>query len=94
MAVLSGFLGLVVTVLWLMIGWRAMRAHERLAESAHLAVHALRKTGGSRSSRDDNKIRELYSVFIEEVQEAKDIPFPERQEMFKTWMAERERGNA
>lgn len=24
---------LVVTILWLVIGWRAMKAHERLAES-------------------------------------------------------------
>lgn len=30
-AVLAVLWGVAVTVLWLVIGWRAMRAHERIA---------------------------------------------------------------
>ena len=33
---------LVVTILWLVIGWRAMKAHERLAESHDEIRHAVR----------------------------------------------------
>lgn len=31
LALLFGLWGLVVTIFWLVIGWRAMVAHERLA---------------------------------------------------------------
>jgi hypothetical protein len=30
---LAALWGLVVTIFWMVCGWRAMRAHERLAES-------------------------------------------------------------
>jgi len=31
LAVLSSLLGLVTTVFWIIVGWRAMRAHEEIA---------------------------------------------------------------
>ena len=34
--IIIGFFGLVTTVLWLVIGWRAMKAHEALSESVGL----------------------------------------------------------
>jgi uncharacterized membrane protein len=30
----AGFVGVLASILWLYIGWRAMRAHERLAAAA------------------------------------------------------------
>lgn len=33
---------LVITILWLVTGWRAMKAHERLADSADEIRHAVR----------------------------------------------------
>lgn len=32
LAVLALLYGAVITILWLSIGWRAMRAHERIAD--------------------------------------------------------------
>lgn len=33
-AVLLALFGIVTTILWIIIGWRAMRAHERIADAA------------------------------------------------------------
>ncbi|MEZ5303702.1 MAG: hypothetical protein R3F11_24120 [Verrucomicrobiales bacterium] len=38
LAILAVVWGLGITVLWIIIGWRAMRAHERLAESIRKLV--------------------------------------------------------
>ena len=32
----------VITILWIVIGWRAMKAHERLSESIDEIRHAVR----------------------------------------------------
>ncbi len=37
-AFLAWVFGFAVTVIWLIIGWRAMRAHEKLAEAAELTA--------------------------------------------------------
>ena len=47
MMVLFGLWGIAVAVLWLWIGWRAMRAHERLAD----AVGQLSRDGGQSGPR-------------------------------------------
>ena len=33
-ATLAGLVGIAITIFWLVVGWRAMRAHERLAQAA------------------------------------------------------------
>lgn len=33
LSVVTGLFGLAIAVLWLWIGWRAMRAHERIADA-------------------------------------------------------------
>ncbi len=32
LAVLTAIVGLITTVFWMIVGWRAMRAHERISE--------------------------------------------------------------
>ncbi len=46
-AIIAGIFGLITTIFWLVIGWRAMKAHESLSESMsmlHLEVSRLRAT--------------------------------------------------
>jgi hypothetical protein len=43
----------VVTVLWLVIGFRAMRAHESLAESMDEMRHSLRELVEKQSGKRD-----------------------------------------
>ena len=35
MAFLGILIAIVTTVFWMVVGWRAMRAHERLADTVH-----------------------------------------------------------
>lgn len=47
-------LAAIITILWLIIGWRAMRAHEKLADSMEwLARQIYRKEQDSVSSIED-----------------------------------------
>ncbi|MDF3056609.1 MAG: hypothetical protein K0R17_824 [Rariglobus sp.] len=49
-AVLSALFTLVVTILWLVIGWRAMRAHERVADNLTTLSHHVRKIADSKEA--------------------------------------------
>jgi uncharacterized membrane protein len=40
-AVLAVIFGIVTAILWLVIGWRAMRAHERVADAHERLAEAL-----------------------------------------------------
>jgi uncharacterized membrane protein len=41
-ATLALFVGLVETIFWMFVGWRAMRAHERIAEASEEGVRRMR----------------------------------------------------
>jgi hypothetical protein len=43
---------LIITILWLRIGWRAMRAHERLGASLDEIRHAIRAYFKSQNRED------------------------------------------
>lgn len=47
LAVVGGIFGIAVSILWVWIGWRAMRAHERIAD-------ALQETGSSGPGTNSN----------------------------------------
>ena len=51
---LIGAFGLVTTIIWLVIGWRAMKAHESLAESSERIRSELKKIAETQST--DRKI--------------------------------------
>lgn len=38
LAALTFLIGIITTVLWLVIGWRAMRAHEKMADYIEVMV--------------------------------------------------------
>ena len=54
LAVLAFLFGIFTTILWLVIGWRAMRAHEKIADSAEwLARQNYRQEQQPNSLGDD-----------------------------------------
>jgi uncharacterized membrane protein len=53
-AVLALIFGIVTTILWLVIGWRAMRAHERVAEAHERLAESLGLLA-SKSRADDKR---------------------------------------
>lgn len=50
LAVLSALFTLVVTILWLVIGWRAMRAHENIADNISVLSRQVGKIADSRGA--------------------------------------------
>lgn len=86
--VLSSIIGLIFTIIWIIIGWRAMRAHERLAENSSLMIHLLKNKPDGRHDKDAEQ-RKLYHIFLNEVPDAVSMPLTERQQLFKTWLNER-----
>ena len=60
-AILAGIFGLITTILWLVIGWRAMRAHESLAESTALLRREVAKlgTGLAQNAQKSNELPRL-----------------------------------
>jgi hypothetical protein len=43
-ALLAVLAGIATTIFWMMVGWRAMRAHERIAEASEQALRRFRET--------------------------------------------------
>jgi len=43
-AFLVGLFGIASAILWIIIGWRAMRAHERIADAAEQAARKMRES--------------------------------------------------
>lgn len=54
LAYLAGLFGLITTIVWLVIGWRAMKAHEALAESVALIRRDVARLGDNLTP-DDRK---------------------------------------
>lgn len=54
LTVITLFLGLFSAIFWMVVGWRAMRAHEKLADSMEwLARQYYRKEWNSDSSQEN-----------------------------------------
>ena len=54
-AIIAGVLGLVTTALWLVIGWRAMKAHEALSESVGLLQREVGRLRADLSTEEKRK---------------------------------------
>ena len=54
LAVLAFLFGIFTTILWLVIGWRAMRAHEKLANSVAWLARQNYKQEQQPNSSGDN----------------------------------------
>lgn len=82
------FFTLVVTVLWLVIGWRAMKAHEKLADQAQRANDRLRQldTVDVQGPLRDQSRR--YRDFVKQNPEVENLTSKDRHERFREWEIE------
>lgn len=55
LAVLAGIFGLITTIFWLVIGWRAMKAHEDIAESVSLLRREVSKFRDNLASEEKER---------------------------------------
>ena len=45
LAVMAYLFGIITPIFWMVVGWRAMRAHERIADASERAARRLPDTG-------------------------------------------------
>jgi len=48
LAILAVIVGILTAIFWMVVGWRAMRAHERLADAAEHIAHTYWETNPPR----------------------------------------------
>lgn len=81
---------LVVTILWLIIGWRAMRAHENISYTLMRFVASQETDKSEEIRKEAAATTRLYKKFISEVPENLDLNPKARHEAFRKWLAERD----
>jgi len=80
--------GLIVTVLWLVIGWRAMRAHEKLADQAKRVNDRLAQLDVGDQRKPLREQNRLYKEFLRSHPEMEGVTSKERHERFREWEIE------
>ena len=92
MAPLLIFFGLLTAIIWIVIGWRAMRAHERIAEQITRYVE-FASSGDLHNLRRENAVQhKQYKQFILSNPEAEKMASKDRHDLFRDWL--RSRGDA
>jgi len=89
------FLGFIFLVTWIVIGWRAMKAHEALATEARRAndrLHDADIREGELSLRNQKVAlrnqKKLYQSFLRDRPEVDELSSKERHQEFRDWLIE------
>ncbi|YCM45649.1 hypothetical protein V2O64_06410 [Verrucomicrobiaceae bacterium 227] len=81
--------GIVVTIVWLVVGWRAMKAHETLAAEARRANDRMDRLDTVDVSGSMKAQNHLYREFLRDHPEVEELSSKERHERFREWELER-----
>ncbi len=79
----AGLFGVLTTLLWLVIGWRAMRAHERIADALSAEPARRPPRDSSRSQRKDDA--PSFRQFLDEDPLAKHLDHTEQLRRYAEW---------
>lgn len=78
--------GILSAILWLIIGWRAMRAHEKIGDQVKRYVD-FATTPDLQNLRKENAVQhKLYKSFLLQHPDAETQPPKERHERFRLWL--------
>lgn len=78
--------GILIGLIWIVIGWRAMRAHEKLADSVTLHVNSHSRGDPYNLRRENATQHKHYKQFIQQTPDAEKLPSKERHEVFRDWL--------
>jgi len=81
--------GILTAIIWLDIGWRAMRAHESIAKNLTRYVDAISAVDPHNLRRDNALRHKHYKQFILSNPDAEKLPAKERHEHFRDWLRAR-----
>lgn len=94
MAALVITFGLVSAIIWLVIGWRAMRAHENIATHLARYLDSTRPDEPPRFRPEGAAQHKLYKQFLHEHPEAERQPSKERHSQFREWLRDHDGGES
>ena len=81
---------IATTILWLVIGWRAMRAHEDISHTLRRYVASQEVDKSAEIRAEMGKFNRDYKKFINEDPGRADLTPKERHEAFRKWNEERD----
>lgn len=79
------FLYILIALLWLYIAWKAMRAHESIADSLKRYVDAELAPEVRSFSAERVENKRHYKDFLRDQPGASELPAKERHEKFRAW---------
>lgn len=82
--------GILTAIIWIVIGWRAMRAHERIADSVTRHLHASNRDDPHHLRKENAAQHKHYKQFIQQHPDAERLPSKERHEQFRDWLRSKE----
>jgi hypothetical protein len=90
MAELFILFGIITAIVWIVIGWRAMRAHEKISESLSRYVDTLSQDSANKLRRENAMQHKHYKHFVLENPDTENLPSRERHEQFRDWLRSRD----
>ena len=75
----------LVTIFWMVVGWRAMRAHEKIAASLSEDLEQKSNLLRSTLKKDRNKDEKTFRDFLEADPVAKHLDSTEQMRRFVEW---------
>lgn len=84
------FFAFLTTVLWLIIGWRAMRAHESIATSVAKYVESGERNFSAQFRSEGGQQIRLFREFVAEDPSRADLSPKDRHEAFRQWSEARD----
>jgi hypothetical protein len=89
MAELAITFGILTTLFWMIIGWRAMKAHERIAKQMARYIDLV-TAGDLANLRKENAAQhKQYKQFFSQNPGVDSLPSKERHERFREWLKSR-----
>lgn len=84
------FFAFITTVLWLIIGWRAMRAHESIATSVAKYVDSREDNLSAQFRSEAGQQIRLFREFVAEDPSRTNLSPKDRHEAFRQWSEARD----
>jgi hypothetical protein len=78
-------LGIITTLFWMIVAWRAMRAHERIADALSADFSRHRRVASETIQKDRRKDEASFREFLESDPIAKHMESSEQIRRFSEW---------
>ena len=78
--------GILTTLFWMVIGWRAMRAHENIANQLTRYIDVVTAPEVSSLRKENASQHRQYKQFLAQNPEVESLTSKDRHERFREWL--------